>query len=146
MKVILTKDVQGLGRSGDVKEVSEGHARNFLLPRKLALPATTVALERVQKEQQEKQAKVSKEHERASMLKHKLEAKKFSFKAKASGKNLFAAVSPKQIAEELTKSGIEISPNDINIKKPIKSLGSHEVLVGLAFDVEALLNLEVTAQ
>jgi len=143
MKIILTKDVAGIGRSGEVKEVSEGHARNFLLPRRLALPATVETLAKAQKEQAEKQAKVAKEHERALNLKHKLQGKVVTLKAKANGKNLFAAIHPKEIAEKLAEMGVEISAEDISFPKPIKSLGAHEANIRLAHDVIALVKLNV---
>ena len=91
MKVILTKDVAGLGRAGDVKEVSDGYARNFLLLKHQALPATVQSLGKLQKEQQEKQAKIAKEVERARALKNKLDGKTLTLKGKANGENLFAA-------------------------------------------------------
>lgn len=143
MKVILTKDVAGLGKTGDVKDVSEGHARNLLLRRNLALPATSELLAKAQKEQQEKQIKIAKDQDRAIALKHKLEGKTIKLAAKANGKNLFASIQPQQIAEKLAEIGIEITAASIKTTKPIKSIGQHEVSVRLAKNVQALLKLDV---
>ncbi len=146
MKVILTKDVAGLGRSGDVKEVSDGHARNFLLPRRLALPATTQALQKLQKETEEHQVKVAKDHERALTLRNKLEGKTFAIKARAQGKNLFAALREKDLAQVvMEKSGVEISPEMIIVSKPLKSIGLHSLEIRLAKDIKALVSLNVEA-
>src|SRR5258708_6049100 len=101
MKVILTKDVAGLGRSGDIKTVSDGHARNFLIPKHLALPATTEVLARVQKEEAEHQAKVKKDIERFQFLKTKLESKTITIKAPAAKNNLFAAIRENGIAKAI---------------------------------------------
>src|SRR4026209_1785229 len=111
MKVLLSKDIQGLGKAGQVKEVSDGHARNFLFPKHLAMPATTAVLAQVQKEEKEKQEKIKKQEERLLKLKNKLEGKTVVIKAKSSGKNLFASLHKDQIAQALTeKLGVEISP------------------------------------
>jgi large subunit ribosomal protein L9 len=132
MKVILTKEVQGLGRPGDIKEVSDGHARNFLIPRHLALPATTAALDRLQKAQKEQQAKVLKDQAQLNALAVKLASQTIIITAKASKEHLFASISAKQIAEAINdKLKSEIAPNQIQIQKPIKSLGVHEVEIML---------------
>lgn len=144
MKIILTKDVSGLGRAGDVKEVSDGYARNFLIPKHLALPATTEALNRIQKEEAERQAKVAKESERAILIKNKLEGKTFTIKAKTQKQNLFSAVAAKEIALVISeKSGIEISPQAVVIKNPVKSLGLHEVEIKLGQNIKILIRLNI---
>ncbi|HEX9504305.1 MAG TPA: 50S ribosomal protein L9 [Patescibacteria group bacterium] len=144
MKIILTKDVSGLGRAGDVKDVSDGHARNFLIPKHLGLPATSEALIRIQKEESERQAKVRKNQEKFLDLKKNLENKTFTVKAKANKKNLFAAVHEAEIAKAITdKSGAEISPEMIRIKLPVKALGIHEIEVRFAPNLIALVKLNI---
>ncbi|HTL39598.1 MAG TPA: 50S ribosomal protein L9 [Methylomirabilota bacterium] len=133
MKVLLTKDVSGLGRAGDVKEVSDGHARNFLIPRHLALPATSAVLQKVQKEEAEHQAKLKRQQEQIEQFKLKLENKIFNIKAKAQKEHLFAAIKNTDIANAINaKMNLSISPDQIVIEKPIKSLGSQEALIRLA--------------
>lgn len=144
MKVILVKDVPGLGRAGDVKNVSDGHARNFLIPRRLVLPASTEALTKIQKEEAEHQSKVAKEHERFIQLKNKLENKTITIKAKASKNHLFASVHELEIAQAITeKLGVEVSPVLIKLKEPVKSLGQHEVEILFAKDMSAMVRLNV---
>ena len=145
MKVILTKDVAGTGRSGQVIEVSDGHARNFLIPRHLALPATVSALARVQKEEQEHQAKVLREQEKFALLKSKLENKTFVVKAKAEKTHLFAAIRKEQIVVAIkNKLDVDIESNQIVIEKPIKSLGLSEVEIRFANHgaIKVKLNVE----
>ncbi len=144
MKVILTKDVAGLGRSGDIKEVSDGHARNFLIPKHLALPATSEVLNKIQKEEFEHQQKIAREQDRSLSLKNKLENKIFTIKAKANKNSLFAAVHEDQIAKAINdKTGAEISPSLIVLKKPVKTLGIHEVEIRFAKNLSASVKLNV---
>lgn len=147
MKVILTKDIPGSGRAGDIKEVSDGYARNFLIPKHLALPASSEILSRVQKEESEKQTKIAKEQERFVQLKKKLENKIIKLKAKANKTNLFAAVHEVQIAKAINDTtGAEIGPDIIFIKKPIKSLGEHEVEIRFAKDHIASVKLVIESE
>ncbi len=145
MKVILTKDVMGLGRAGDVKEVSDGYARNFLLLRHFALPATVKALDKLQKEEQEHQAKVKKTQERFEQLKSKLENKVFTVKARADKTHLFAALKPEQIADAINqKQNYGILPEHVAIQTPVKSLGEHGIELRLAHQsvIKVKLNVE----
>ena len=145
MKVILTKDVSGLGRAGDVKEVSDGYARNFLLLRHLALPATIKALDKLQKEEQERQAKIKKQQERFEQVRLKLENKVFSVKARADKTHLFAALKPQQIVDAINaKQDYGVLPEHVAIQAPIKSLGEHVVELRLAQQsvIKVKLNVE----
>jgi large subunit ribosomal protein L9 len=146
MKVILTKDVTGIGRAGDVKEVSDGHARNFLLPRHLALPATTSALSKLQKEESERQAKLKKEIEQFAALKNKLESKTFTIKGKANKQSLFAAIHEKEIAKQVADSmNLEITAGQVVLDKAIKTLGEHEAEIRFAGGLKARVRLNVEA-
>ena len=144
MKVLLTKDVSGLGRAGDVKEVSDGHARNFLIPRHFALPATTTVLQQVQKEESEHQAKVKKEQVRFEQLKNKLQNKTFTITSPAGKQNLFAAIRAEQIAQLLKeKLNLEITADQIRTKSAVKTLGQHEVRLQFGQNKEITILLEV---
>ncbi len=144
MKVILTKDVPGIGRAGDVKQVSDGYARNFLLPKRLALPATVEMLAKIQKEEAEHQAKVSKEHERFLKFKNKIHNKAIVIKAKANKNSLFAAIREKEIAQKINDSlGVEVSSELIFLKNPVKNLGSHDIEIRFAKDAVAVVKLNV---
>jgi len=146
MKVILVKDVASLGKSGDVKEVSDGYFRNFLLPKHLALPATSSALNQLQKEQQEKQMRIVRDVERFMKIKNKLHGKTLTIKAKAGKSILFAGLHEKEIAHAIGENmGIEISPELIVLPGAIKTVGVHEVKVRFGKDQEATLKVKVEA-
>ena len=144
MKIILTKDVSGLGRAGDVKEVSDGYARNFLIMRHLALPATSKALDQIQKLELERQAKVKKEQERFEQIKNMIQSKTFTIKAKADKIHLFAAVRPMEIAAAInSKLNLQIGADQIIIEKPIKTLGLNEVAIRFAQNPPIKVNLMI---
>lgn len=144
MKVILEKDVAGLGHRGDVKEVSEGYARNFLFRQSLALPATVAALDKLQKERLEHDRKISKEHERFVALKKKLENKTLKVKAHGEKNNLFAAIHEKDIAKAIEEQfGVEISAAQIKLNNQVKAFGTHELQIQFAKGLGALVKLIV---
>ena len=147
MKVILSKDVSGLGRKNEVKEVSEGHARNYLIPRHLAVPATTPVLQRIQKEEREQQEKVKKHQQAMLVLKQTLEHKSFTLSGKADKNKLFAAIHEKQIADTINKKlNLNLTPTQIIIKQPIKELGETFVDIRLTETTNAKVKIEVTKQ
>ena len=148
MKVILQQDVKALGKKGQVVEVSDGYARNFLLPKKLGLVADNKNLNEL-KLQNQNAAKVAAEklHE-AEALKAQLEEKTVvvSIRAGKEGRT-FGSVSSKEIQEELRRqTGIEIDKKKIEIPDPIKSLGGYVVNVKLHKDVTAKLHVTVKAE
>lgn len=145
MKVILTKNVEKLGVEGQVVEVSDGYARNYLFSRELAVYASAAALKTLS----EKQKIVAAKQEQLAG-KAQLEAKKLgssvlriSVKASEDGK-LFGSVSEKKIAERIDKEyKINIAPEDIIISEPIKKLGKYAITVKLAKDIQAVLKVLV---
>lgn len=144
MKVILTKDVPGLGSLGEIKEVSAGYARNFLLPKRLVMVATPESLSRRKKEAIEREDKLSKQHEKWLSLKNSLETKTFNLKAKSSKEKLFAAISREQIIEVVNqKAGTELDPKQLTIETPIKLLGLSEVNLKLGDKISAKLKINV---
>lgn len=147
MKVLFLKDVAGQGRKGELKEVSEGYALNFLVKRGLA----TVATDKVQKEQEHK-AKVAgemaeKQEARALSQKADIEKRTFEIRAKTgSDGKLFGAVREKDIADALeAKLGTAIDKHKIVLDQPIKSLGEHVATIRLAFQVEARIKLHIVS-
>ncbi|HYE22652.1 MAG TPA: 50S ribosomal protein L9 [Verrucomicrobiae bacterium] len=144
MRVLLIKDVGGLGRLGEIKEVSDGHARNFLIPRKLAVPATENVVNKVLKENQEKQDKKAREDEKLKELVKKLNKASISIRAKASKDSLFAQIHEKQISELIReKYHIEFEPKLIVIDNPIKTLGRHQIKIKVSQQYQAVINLDV---
>ena len=127
MKVILQKDVKNIGKRGEIKEVADGFARNFLLPQKLAILASQASLSQLNKEKMEKDQKIQKEKNKAKDSFDSVNGKTIEIYAKANEQgHLFAAIKEKDIAFELAKNDIHIIKDQIIIKNPIKTLGNHE--------------------
>jgi large subunit ribosomal protein L9 len=147
MKVILNKDVQNLGHAGEVKEVSGGYAKNFLIPGGYAKVATEGIIKKAeeQKEERAQQAKVELEH--AKELADKLQGQAVIIKAKAEGtKKLYASVKPEEIAAALKEKGFEVDKSKIEIPQPIKEVGDFEVAVNLEHGLEVGITVTVEAQ
>lgn len=132
MKVILLKDVKGVGKKGDVINAADGYARNFLLPRKLAEQATDVSMHILQNQKETERRKKLAEVEAAQMLANELKGKEITLTVK-SGENgrLFGSITGKDIAEELNKqTGLDIDKKKIVVDN-IRQLGGYEVEVKL---------------
>ncbi|MBY9082129.1 50S ribosomal protein L9 [Paenibacillus sp. HN-1] len=148
MKVIFIKDVKGQGKKGQIKEVSEGYATNFLLPRGMARPATDGNMKTLENQAAAEQRRKDQEKEEAQNLGEKLGALTLDMKAKAGeGGRLFGAITSKQIAEALTKqNGITIDKRKIELEEPIRHLGTTQVQVKLHTEVKAVLKVQVTEE
>lgn len=148
MKVILLQDVKGTGKKGEIKEVAEGYAHNFLLKRKLALPASDGNLNTLEDQRQRDERKKEAELEVAKELAKKLEELKVVISAKAGeGGRLFGAVSSKQVAEELKKQHqVKIEKKKLVLPEPIRTLGFTQVPVKLHSKVTATLQVQVVEQ
>lgn len=148
MQVILQQDVKGQGKKGELVEVSEGYARNYLLPRNLAVKATADNLNAMKLKEKARQAQIAKEKEQARETAAKLgecEVKIYA-KAGANGK-LFGAVTSKEIADALNEQhGIKLEKNQIVQGDPIKNYGSYEVKCKLGYEVNGLIRLTVAQQ
>lgn len=146
MKVILQLDVKGTGKKGQILEVADGFARNFLFPKKLAIEATTGNIQDVSHKKAVEQRRKEKEKEDAIKLGVKLHALQIEIKTKTGeGGRLFGSVTSKEIAEALKKQhGIELDKRKLEIKEPIKNLGNFEVHVKVHPDVAAKLQIHVS--
>ena len=148
MEVILRKDVQNIGEAGDIVNVKDGYARNYLLPQNYAEIATKGAKENREKNLARIKAKQEKLHAEALESAKKIEAigvLEFSAKAGESGK-LFGAITTKKLAEEIkVKSGIEVDRKSISLDSPINKLGSYNMVIKLTSKVKAALGVNVTA-
>jgi large subunit ribosomal protein L9 len=147
MKLILTQEVSGLGTPGDVVEVKDGYARNYLVPRSLAVAWTKGGEKQVASIQKARASREIKTVEEAQALKALLETKpvKLSAKAGASGR-LFGAVTPADIAAAVVAAGgPTLDRRKIELAQPVKSLGTHQMTVHLAPEVKAAVTLEVVA-
>ena len=148
MKVILCADVKGQGKKDQIVEVSDGYARNFLFPKKLAIPADAKGLNEVKNKEASKQHKIDVERQNAIETAKKLESVKVVFEyAAGPDKKLYGSVTAKDIADELQKKhNIIIDKRKINLTAPIKSFGSFTAEVKLFSDVSGKINVEVTSK
>ena len=146
MKVILLQDVKGQGKSGDLIKVSDGYARNFLLPRNLAIEANEKNLQELKKQEKKREKQREKEIAEAKAIQEKLGGflVKIAARSGAGGK-LFGAVTSKEIAEALKEQhGVSVEKNKIVQAEPIKTFGSYEVKVKLGHEMTGIINLLVT--
>ncbi|WP_379156016.1 50S ribosomal protein L9 [Paenibacillus sp. sgz5001063] len=148
MKVIFIKDVKGQGKKGQVKEVSEGYAANFLLPRGLVRPATDGNVKTLENQAAAEQRRKDQEKEEAVQLGKKLDELTLTLKAKAGeGGRLFGAITSKQIGEVLAATqGISIDKRKIELNDPIRHVGTFQVTVKLHTEVKANLTVQVTEE
>ena len=147
MKVIFLQDVKGQGKKGEVKEVSEGYARNFLIPRGLAAEASKGNLKTLEVQKQSEERRKQQEKEEAEKLGKRLESMTVVIRAKAGeGGRLFGAITSKQVAEALAKEGIEIDKRKIELEEPIRTLGVTKVPVKLHPQVRATLSVQVAEE
>jgi len=145
MKVIFQQDVRGQGKKGELKEVSEGYARNYLIPRGLAMEATRDNLNALALKEKAKKAQEAREKAAAEENARRLKDIVVTVRARAgaSGK-LFGAVTSQEIADALKEQyGIDIEKNRIVQAEPIKSFGSYEVRCKFGYGVDGTLNLLV---
>lgn len=144
MKIILKEDVDKLGSEGEVVDVADGYARNYLLPRGLAARATRGKLKEIKREQKRKKRKEKEKIKEAEKKSAELEEKKYVFKVKAGEQGrLFGSVTTKDIAEKVKEDGFDIDKRNIQLDDNIKSLGIHKVPVKIYGDVSATLKVEV---
>ena len=148
MKVILQQDVRGQGKKGQMIEVAEGYARNFLLPRKLAVPATADAMNTMRLQEKAKKAEEARQKAEAQAVAEKLKGAvvKLTAKAGANGK-LFGAVTSKEVSDALqSQHGIELAKNKIVMDEPIKAYGSYELRAKLGFEISGTIYVIVAEE
>lgn len=145
MKVIFNVDVKGQAKKGELKEVSDGYARNYLLPRKLASEATADNLNTFKLKEKAKAAQIAREKEQALEYAKKLAEVTVTIRAKAGGAGkLFGAVTSQEISDALkAQHGIEIEKNKIVQSEPIKTFGSYEVKAKLGYEISGTVNVLV---
>ena len=145
MKLILLEDVEGLGRKGDAVDVADGYARNFLVPKELAMKATEGALKEAEQLRRVREEADRRAREEAEALSNALEGRKVVVAARSADEGkLFGSIGPRDIAEAIKKfTGVEIEQGHIDLRTPIKELGSYEIRVRPFADVECQLILEV---
>lgn len=148
MKVILQQDVKGQGKKGQLIEVAEGYARNFLLPRKLAVPATADAMNTMRLQEKAKRAEEARLRAEAVETAEKLKNApvKIAARAGANGK-LFGAVTSKEVSDALqAQHGIELGKQKIVMDEPIKAYGSYRLKAKLGFEVTGTVYVMVVEE
>ena len=145
MKVILLQDVKGKGKKGQMLEVSDGYARNFMLPKKLAIEATPDAINTMRMNDKATQERIAKEKAEALDTGKKLREMTVTVTAKGGGNGrLFGSVTNQEIADALAKqSGIKLDKRKIVIADPIKNVGSYTVTCKLGYEINAPLPVKI---
>lgn len=148
MKVILLKDIKGVGKNGEVVNVSEGYARNMLIPSKSALPATETVLKQVKEKQKILDAKIKKATEEAQQIAGIITKDTLNIKAKTGqGDKLYGTITNSEIAQTINeKYNLDLDKKKITIKEPIKTIGSYTADVKLYNGVSAKININVSSE
>lgn len=147
MKVIFLKDVKGQGKKGDIKDLSEGYVRNFLLPKNLVKIASEGNVKTLDMQQASEVKRKEKEKQDAIALGKKLEELTVQIKAKSGeGGKLFGAITTKQIADALAALGHKIDKRKIELNDPIRTLGVTQAPIKLHQDVKATLKVQIVEE
>ena len=147
MELMLREDVEKLGRRGDVIKVAEGYARNFLLPRQLAVPVTEANKALIARERKSHDAQVSKEKAECAAVAEKIGGLRFIAPRKVGEHDvLYGSVTSGDVAEFLKGKGIEIDKRKVLLDEPVKKLGEHDVRIKLHPEVTATLKLLVSKE
>ena len=144
MKVILTQDVKGKGKKGQMIEVSDGYARNFMLPKKLAIEATADAVNTMKMNDKATQERIAREKAAALETANKLRAMTLIVTAKGGGQGrLFGAVTNAEIAAALEKQGVKLDKRKIVLNENIKNVGTYTATCKLGYEINAPLTVKI---
>lgn len=147
MQVILRADVEGLGKRGDIVDVADGHARNYLLPKGVALKATAGAIEQAARMRRSRDLKDQSDREAATTVASTLVPKVITISAKVHGDKLFGSVSAAEIADAVVaQTGVALDRRVIEIDEQIKTVGQHRVTAALHPDVSFPITVEVVPE
>ena len=148
MKVVLRDDVENIGRKGDLIEVTDGFARNFLVPRGLAMKATKGVVQQSEAMRRNREARDARDREAAQVLADQLTGKRIELRARAGeGGRLFGSVTSADVADAVrAQTGVEVDRRKTQLAEPLKELGVVEVPVKLHADVEVSLTVDVVPE
>jgi large subunit ribosomal protein L9 len=143
MKVILMQDVKTLGKKGDIKEVSEGYARNFLIPKKMARMADESAVKNVMAEKEKEAEEAAKTAEKLRAMAGALKGKEFVIKSKGRSGKLFGSIGVKDVAGELASNNFAVDEKMIILASPIKKTGEYPIKIKFGENIFAQINLKI---
>jgi large subunit ribosomal protein L9 len=148
VKVVLRDDVENIGRKGDLIEVTDGFARNFLVPRGLAMKATKGGVQQAEAMRRNREARDARDREAAQALADQLTGKRIELRARAGeGGRLFGSVTSADVADAVrAQTGVELDRRKTQLAEPLKELGAVEVPVKLHADVEVTLTVDVVPE
>jgi len=146
MKVVFLADVKNIGKKGEIKNVADGFARNFLFPQKLSELATNAAMQKSQLEMSKEMQAQEEALQKIQKLAEKLAGSEIVIQAKAKKGKLFGAVSKKKILKELEKMGVSVEEKAIILKESIKEVGDYEIKVELGHGIETTFNLKIESE
>ena len=143
MKVVLLEEVRKLGKRGEIKDVAEGYAKNFLFPKKLAEVATLKVIEKINEkkeedERKEKTIKIEKEK-----IAEKIMGKRIIIKAKAEKEKLFGSIGKKEISKELKRQNFKIDEDLLVINEPIKKIGEKEIIIDFGKNIKSKITVVI---
>jgi len=146
MKVVFLQDVSNVARAGEIKEVASGYGRNFLIPRKLALPANSPAISTIKTQLKTEAADQAQTEARLADLAQQLEGEEITLEARVGAKDrLYGSITSADIAAKLQNtSGVVIDKRKVELANPIRQLGSYEVAIKLAKDITPIIKVTVT--
>lgn len=145
MKIILKKDYIHLGREGEIKEVADGYARNFLIPKGIAIPATEGAIKSLKVSEERRKKKLEQRRKSLEELAKRISQIKLSFsKPKNEDGQMFGSVTKAEILKALKSANIDINKSQLDMPASIKEFGSFEIKVNLSMDIKATFKLDIT--
>lgn len=147
MKVILLQDIENLGKKFDVKEIADGYARNFLIPKKMAKPATSSALAEIEKAKEQEVQKAEEDLKLTQELASQIDGLEIEIKTKVSEDgNLFGSINSQRIVQALEEHGYKIDKSQIKLESPIKEVGEYSISINFNHGLEAQIKLIVNAE
>jgi large subunit ribosomal protein L9 len=146
MKIILLKDIPKIGKKYDIKDLSDGYVRNFLLPKKLAEEATPNRIAKIEGMRAEQEKEIRAKIESFKRQAKQMTGFKLEFVLKTDGKSVFGAINGKDIKEKLKEKGISINEDQIKMEKHLKEMGEHIVKIKFSPEVEAELKIVLKSE
>ncbi len=144
MRVIFIKDLKNQGKKGEIKEVKDGYAKNFLIKNGYAIKETKESLKKLERDKQKQKELDSQKKAEALKIKQELESQTYKFTVKTGKEDkVFGSISVKQIKDKINDL-YHLDKTQINLEKPIQTLGFHEVEINLYKDIKAIIKVEVT--